>query len=123
MRSDILDQTKDGNYVISLPKVIGGGYSRGWFSNCKARYRLFCGARNTKKSYNIIGVEPLIKIMSDEYRNILICRKNDSDLRQTAFENICGRINDLGLNDSFITRKNPLEIEYLRSSYRTKDYI
>lgn len=42
--------------------------------------------RNTKKSYDMIGVEPLIKIMSDELRNVLICRKNDSDLRQSAFE-------------------------------------
>ena len=41
---------------------------------------------NTKKSYDMIGVEPLIKIMSDELRNVLICRKNDSDLRQSAFE-------------------------------------
>jgi hypothetical protein len=24
--------------------------------------------------------------MSDELRNVLICRKNDSDLRQSAFE-------------------------------------
>lgn len=61
----------------------------------------------------MIGVEPLIKIMSDELRNVLICRKNDSDLRQSAFENLCGRIYDLGLEGSFITRKNPLEIEYI----------
>jgi phage terminase large subunit len=86
MRDDILDQTEDGNYAINLSKVIGGGYGNGWFTNCHARYRLYCGARNTKKSYDMIGVEPLIKIMSDELRNVLICRKNDSDLRQSAFE-------------------------------------
>lgn len=61
----------------------------------------------------MIGVEPLMKIMSDELRNVLICRKNDSDLRQSAFENLCGRIYDMGLEGSFITRKNPLEIEYI----------
>ena len=61
----------------------------------------------------MIGVETVMKILSNELRNVLICRKNDSDLRQSAFENICGRIDDLGLSNSFITRKNPLEIEYI----------
>ena len=112
MRDDIWEIV--GNTKrISLPKVIGKGYGNGWFSNCDARYRLYCGARNTKKSYDMIGVETVIKILSHDLRNILICRKNDSDLRQSAFENICGRIDDLGLSNSFITRKNPLEIEYI----------
>lgn len=113
MRDDIFDVNADGSRIINLSKVIGGGYGNGWFSNCPVRYRLFCGARNTKKSYDMIGVEPLIKIMSDELRNVMVCRKNDSDLRQSSFENLCGRIYDLGLEGSFITRKNPLEIEYL----------
>lgn len=109
MRTDIFDS----NGSIDLYKVIGKGYERAWYTNCHARYRLFCGARNTKKSYDIIGVEPLIKIMSDDLRNVLICRKNDSDLRQSAYENICGRIFDMGLEGSFQMRKNPLEIEYI----------
>lgn len=54
-----------------------------------------------------------MKIMSDDLRNVMICRKNDSDLRQSAYENICGRIYDMGLEGSFQMRKNPLEIEYI----------
>lgn len=109
MRDDIFDS----NGSINLYKVIGQGYERAWFTNCPVRYRLFCGARSTKKSYDIIGVEPLMKIMSDDLRNVMICRKNDSDLRQSAYENICGRIYDMGLEGSFQMRKNPLEIEYI----------
>ena len=65
-----------------------------------------------------IGVEPLIKIMSDELRNVLICRKNDSDLRQSAYENICGCIYDLGLEDKFVWHTNPLEIILKRTGQK-----
>ena len=41
MRTDIFDS----NGSIDLYKVIGQGYERAWFTNCHARYRLFCGAR------------------------------------------------------------------------------
>lgn len=103
----------DGVKQIDYYKVIGTGYERGWYTNCHARYRLFEGARNTKKSKDIIGYETIIKIISDDLRNIMICRKNDSDLRQSAYENICGCIYDLGWERSFAMRKNPLEIEYI----------
>lgn len=103
----------NGQKYIDVHKVTGKGYEKAWFTNCKnIRYRLFAGARSTKKSKNIIGYEPIFKILDHEYRNVLICRKNDSDLRQSAYENICGCIYDLGYEDSFIMRKNPLEIEY-----------
>ena len=40
---------------ISVQDLIGKGYGSGWFTNCKARYRVFEGARGTKKSVNIAG--------------------------------------------------------------------
>ena len=83
--------------------------------NCKVRYRLFCGARSTKKSKVIIGYEPIFKILSDHRRNILIARQNDSDNRQSTFENICGCIFDLGLEGAFKISKNPLVIEYKKT--------
>lgn len=112
MRDDIFILDERGNKQLSLSKLIGGGYTDAWFTNCRVRYRLFCGARSTKKSYNIIGCEPIIKILSDPRRNILIARQNDSDNRQSTFENITGRIIDLGLENSFKISKNPLTIEY-----------
>ena len=112
MRDDIYT-IRDGVKEIDYYKVIGTGYENGWFTNCPVRYRLFEGARNTKKSKDIIGYETIMKIVSDEFRNIMVTRKNDSDLRQSAYENICGCIYDLGWERSFAMRKNPLEIEYI----------
>lgn len=108
MRDDIFN--KDG--TVSLKKLIGGGYTDAWFLNNKCRYRLFCGARSTKKSKNIIGYEPIMKLISDPRRNVLIARQNDSDNRQSTFENVCGCIVDLGFEDAFKISKNPLVIEY-----------
>lgn len=116
MREDIWNNsdTIDGK-TLSLRKLIGKGYDAAWFLNCKVRYRLFCGARSTKKSKNIIGYEPILKILSDPRRNILIARQNDSDNRQSTFENICGCIIDLGLEKVFKISKNPLTIEYIKT--------
>lgn len=111
MRDDIFIEV-NGEKRISLQKVLGGGYNKAWYTNCKVRYRLFCGARSTKKSKDIIGYEPIFKIISDERRNVLIARQNDSDNRQSTFENICGCIIDLGLEKDFKIGKNPLVIEY-----------
>ena len=114
MREDIFIE-KNGKKVLSMNKILGKGYTRAWFTNCKVRYRLFCGARSTKKSKVIIGYEPIFKILSDERRNIVILRQNDSDNRQSTFENICGCIIDLGLENFFKISKNPLSIEYLKT--------
>lgn len=108
MRDDIFLPNGD----MSLRKLIGDGYTKAWFMNNTCRYRLFCGARSTKKSKNIIGYEPIMKIISDPRRNVLIARQNDSDNRQSTFENVCGCIVDLGLEDAFKISKNPLVIEY-----------
>ena len=108
MRDDIFLPNGD----LSLRKLIGDGYTKAWFMNNTCRYRLFCGARSTKKSKNIIGYEPIMKIISDPRRNVLIARQNDSDNRQSTFENVCGCIVDLGLEDAFKISKNPLVIEY-----------
>lgn len=112
MREDAFT-IENGQRVFSLRKLIGGGYDNFWFTNCKVRYRLLCGSRSSKKSWNAIGYEPIFKILSDSRRNVLIARQNDSDNRQSTFENICGRIIDLGLENVFKICKNPLSIEYI----------
>lgn len=114
MREDIFEIV-NGRKTLSLRKLLGKGYDDAWFTNCKVRYRLFVGSRSGKKSYNIIGCEPIFKILSDPRRNVLIARQNDSDNRQSTFENICGRIIDLGLESVFKISKNPLTIEYVKT--------
>ena len=118
MREGVYDIV-DGRKVVSLYKLTGKGYERGWFTNCNCRYRLFEGARSTKKSVDILGYEPIFKILSDKRRNVMICRKNDSDNRQSTFENICGRLSDLDLlGTEFKATLNPLEITYLRTGQK-----
>ena len=115
MRDDIFVYDSKGEQAISMAKLLGKGYTRAWFTNCHCRYRLFCGARSTKKSKDIMGYEPIFKILTDPRRNILIARQNDSDNRQSTFENIWGCIIDLGLDNVFKISKNPLMIEYLKT--------
>lgn len=120
MRDDIIVRDDKGNPIldkngamsISIKKALGKGYSAGFFTNCKARYRVFEGGRSTKKSYNMLGYEPILKIISQPLRNVVIIRQNDVDHRQSTFERLCASITDLGLDDRFIIRKTPLEIEY-----------
>lgn len=111
MRDDVFTFI-NGQKALSLKKLLGQGYTKAWFTNCKVRYRLFRGARSTKKSKDIIGYESIMKILSDHRRNIVVIRQNDSDHRQSTFENICGCIIDLGLENAFKISKNPLSIEY-----------
>ena len=118
MRDDIFTEY-NGEKCIDLYKLTGKGYERGWFTNCPCRYRLFEGGRSTKKSVDILGYEPIFKILSDKRRNVMICRKNDSDNRQSTFENICGRLADLDLlGTEFKATLNPLEITYKRTGQK-----
>lgn len=75
--------------VLSMYKLIGKGYTRGWWKNFKGRYRVFKGARNTKKSYVIIGIEVLDKIISDPRRNVLILRQIGGSNRFSTFSTLC----------------------------------
>lgn len=74
---------------LSVQKLIGKGYNNGWYTNCHCRYRVFAGARNTKKSYVIIGLEVLCKIISNPLRNVLILRQIGANNRYSTFTTIC----------------------------------
>lgn len=121
MRDDIVVLGADGRPLldsrgrarISIQKAIGKNYNHGWFTNCHDRYRAFKGGRGTKKSYDMIGYEPVIKVVFCPYRNVVVLRQNDVDNRQSTFEQIVTAIDDLGFSESFDVHKNPLEIEYI----------
>lgn len=98
--------------VLSVAKLIGGGYNEAWFTNCHARYRVFFGGRNTKKSHNIGGVEPIIKILSNPIRNVIMIRQNDVDNGESTFNNLVQRIEDMHLTHLFSCTKSPYKITY-----------
>lgn len=108
-----ISTTVNGVRTFDIQKIVGKGFGNGWFTNCHCRYRVFCGARNTGKSKRILGYESLFKIMSDSRRNIVVCRQDDVNNRQSTFANIMRCISDLGLEDFFQSRQQPLEIIYI----------
>lgn len=126
MREDIFAKAKDGSIlrdsqgrkIIDYQKVIGHHYNNAWFTNCHDRYRFFVGGRGSKKSQDMMGYEPIAKILCQPLRNILILRQNDADNRQTTYAKILKCINDLGLEREFKAHVNPLEVEYPRTGQK-----
>ena len=98
---------------ISLQKLLGKGYNDGFFTNCKARYRVFEGGRATKKSVNIAGYEPIFKIMSDHNRNVIMCRQDDTNNANSTYANLSSLIDGLGFNSFWKKKVSPYELIYL----------
>jgi len=117
MREDIYTIQGDKK-VIDLQKLFGRGYNNGLFFNFKGRYRFYVGSRASKKSQDMDGYEPILKILSDDRRNIIIVRQNDVDNRTSTFPNILACIEDLGLQKEFKTTTQPLEITYKKTGQK-----
>ena len=82
-----------------------------WFTNCEfIRYRGLKGARETGKSYNFIGIEPLFKILSDHRRNVMMIRQNDKDNTQSTYTQLKASAYKLGIAHLFQFKKSPLSI-------------
>ena len=79
--------------VLSMRKLVGKGYNKAWWTNCKVRYRAFKGARNTKKSYVMLGLEVINKVLTQPLRNILIVRQTENSHKITTWNTILGAIN------------------------------
>lgn len=101
------------NKSVSMYQKIGKGYTRGWWTNCKCRYRIFKGARNTKKSYVMIGFEVIDKIITDPRRNVLILRQIGSNNRYSTFATIEMLIDLLELKRFFKINQTSMTIFYL----------
>lgn len=112
MRTDIFVDSANGTRTFDVQKIFGRGYNNGLFFNFRGRYRFYVGSRSSKKSQNMLGYEPILKILSDDRRNVVMCRQNDVDNKNSTYANLVKCIEDLGLTSSFATRKQPLEIEY-----------
>ena len=104
---------------FSFYKATGTGYERGWWTNCRCRYRLFKGARNTKKSYDMIGYEVIHKILSDKRRNVMIIRNTFNTHKFSTFATLMKIIrqpdiynDDLSLSKYFSVNAHDLTITY-----------
>lgn len=82
-----------------------------WFSNTEdIRYRVLKGARETGKSYNFIGIEPILKILDDDRRNIMMIRQNDKDNAQSTYTQLKAACIRMGLIHLFKFTKSPYKI-------------
>jgi len=88
---------------ISIYNCTGTGYERIWWSNCKCRYRLLKGARNTKKSYNFIGYEIIDKLLSDKRRNVMVIRNTFATHKYSTFSTLLKVITNPVIDDPSIT--------------------
>lgn len=103
--------------ILNLSQLCGYGYDTELFTNAywlhnPCRYRANVGGRNTKKSTDMLGLEPLFKIMSNEYRNIVMIRQNDSDNLTSTYARLKGIIEELAIGDLFKVMVNPRQIVY-----------
>lgn len=105
--------------ILDFYKLAGRGYERAWWKNCHCRVRCFKGSRNSKKSYNIGGLEPLDKIIEDPCRNILFIREENTANRISTFAVIRKLINTpdpsrpwLSLSGYFSIKNNDMTIVY-----------
>ena len=63
--------------TIDVEDIVLEDFADMWFSNTEdIRYRLLKGGRETGKSFNFIGIEPIMKLLDDDRRNIMIIREN-----------------------------------------------
>ena len=99
---------------VDIGKLFGKGYGTGLFLNpyMHPRYRAYYGARSTKKSTDIMGYEPILKIMEDPRRNIVFIRRNDTDNRQSTYANLQSACLNLGVLDQFKFTVNPLRVVF-----------
>lgn len=81
-----------------------------WFTNCDGRYKACKGGRETGKTFNIGGYEPIFKILSDVRRNILMIRGNSKDNRTSTFPMLLSTIRRLGVTHLFDIRYSDLKI-------------
>lgn len=97
---------------ISMYKLMGKGYTRGYWKNCHCRYRAFKGARNTKKSFDICGIEIIDKITSDERRNVVVVRQTFNTHRHSTYPRLKKIINLMGLKEYFSYKDSEMTITY-----------
>lgn len=96
---------------INAERLVLEDYSEMWFNNTEGiRYRVLKGGRETGKSYNFIGLEPIFKILDDERRNIMMIRQNEKDNAQSTFLQLKNAIISLGLLPYFKFTTSPYKI-------------
>lgn len=96
--------------VKHLPDLIGKGYGDYW--RFKGRYRVCKGSRASKKS-KTTALYYIVKIMRHPNANLLVVRKTERTLKDSAYADLKWAIHRLGVDNYWRATLNPLEIVYI----------
>ena len=97
--------------TINADEIILPDFADIWFTNTQdIRYRVLKGGRETGKSYNFVGMEPIFKLLHDDRRNIMMIRQNDKDNTTSTYVQIKSSAYKLGLAFLFKFTTSPLRI-------------
>lgn len=95
---------------LSLAQIVPPAYYPVFFHNCRTRYLLLKGGRNTGKSYNMLGIMPLLIILTSQLRNVIMFRENDVDNADSTYTKILQAMDRLHVRHLFVCTKSPLKI-------------
>lgn len=95
--------------AISLPEVVGKGYSAYW--NYKGRYRVCKGSRASKKS-KTTALWYITNMIKHNEANTLVVRKTFRTLKDSCFTELKWAMRRLGVEAYWEVKESPLELTY-----------
>ena len=102
--------------ILNANNLVLRDFADMWFTNTRdIRYRILKGGRETGKSFNFVGLEPIFKLLDDERRNIMMIRQNDKDNAQSTYTQLKSACNLLGLSHLFKFTKSPYKITRIKT--------
>jgi phage terminase large subunit len=101
---------KGGDPLSFLPLLIGDGYGEFW--KTKKRYRVVKGSRASKKTVTIAR-NFIYNLMKHPGSNLLVVRKVNATNKDSTYSELKKAIYDLGVQDHWRAKVNPLEIVYI----------
>ncbi len=109
--------TLTGNTPLKISSFVGRGYDDFW--RFKGRYRVVKGSRASKKS-KTAALWYMSNLSKERYRqaNLLVIRKTFRTLKDSCFTELKWAINRLGLQNTWVPKESPLEIENVQTGQK-----
>ncbi|MBQ1210209.1 MAG: PBSX family phage terminase large subunit [Clostridia bacterium] len=104
-----------GSTVVSLPRLIGGGYRRFW--DCRKRYRVVKGGKASKKS-STTALWYIVHLMKYPAANLLVVRQVYRTHADSTFAQLKWAIKRLQVEHLWQASREPLELRYLPTGQR-----
>ena len=100
---------KSDHVEVSLPEIVGKGYSTFW--KYRGRYRAVKGSRASKKS-TTTALWYIVNMMKYSDANTLVVRKTFRTLKDSCFTQLKWAIHRLHVDAWWEVKESPLEMTY-----------